>query len=144
METGFALLNLATLPWWVSMLLFPRSRATVRLVTSPWPFIVLAGVYVVLLTSGLVTSPPTSASLDAVTLAALLSSPLGFLTAWAHMLALDLFAGCWVFRDARYYGRVPRVELLLTWWAGPAGLGLYLWRRRQWRGPDGAGPRIVN
>lgn len=142
MTTVFGLLSLATLPWWLSMLLFPRSPATVKLVVSPWPFIGLAGAYVVLLAGGLVAgSGPVS--LDAADLAAAMAGPWGFLTAWAHMLTLDLFAGAWIFRDARFYGRVPRLELVLTWWAGPLGLGLYLWRRRGWRGPDGGG-RIVN
>lgn len=142
METVFALLSLATLPWWLSMLLFPRSRTTVTLVTSPWPFIGLAGAYLLLLLGSLLAGPAPR-SLDAAALAAALSGPWGFLTAWAHMLALDLFAGTWIFRDARYYGRLPRVELLLTWWAGPLGLGVYLWRRRRWSGP-GAPPRILN
>lgn len=142
METVFALLSLATLPWWLSMLLFPKSRATVKLVTSPWPFIALAGAYLALLLGSLLAGPAPR-SLDAAALAAALSGPWGFLTAWAHMLTLDLFAGTWIFRDARYYGRLPRAELLLTWWAGPLGLGVYLWRRRRWSGP-GAPPRILN
>ena len=141
-ETIFGLLNLATLPWWLSMLLFPRTNATVRLVTSPWPFIGLAAAYVSLLATSVVTGPGLG-GLDAASLAAGLSSGPGFLTAWAHMLALDLFAGTWIFRDARFYGRLPRLELLLTWWAGPLGLGLYLWRRRAWSGP-GAPPRTLN
>lgn len=142
METIFGLLNLATLPWWLSMLLFPRTTATVRLVTSPWPFIGLAGAYVALLVTALATGP-AGFGLDAATLAASLGRGPGFLVAWAHMLALDLFAGTWIFRDARFYGRLPRAELLLTWWAGPLGLGIYLWRRRAWSGP-GAPPRTLN
>jgi len=53
MDTVFALISVATLPWWLSMLLFPKSRATVKLVTSPWPFIALAGVYLALLSGSL-------------------------------------------------------------------------------------------
>jgi hypothetical protein len=140
-ETVFALLSVATLPWWLSMLLFPRSPFTVRLVVTPWGVIGLGAVYVALLLGGLLAGG-APASLDAAALAEALSGPWGFLTVWAHLLALDLFAGTWVFRDARYYGRVPRLELLLTWWAGPAGLALYLWRRRSWRGPGGA--RVIN
>lgn len=142
METLFALINLATLPFWLSMLLFPKSPFTVRLVTTPWGVVGLAGLYMLLLLASVVAGPAPR-SLDAAALAAALSSPWGFLVAWTHMLTLDLFAGTWIFRDARYFGKLPRLELLLTWWAGPAGLGLYLWRRRRWRGP-GAGARIVN
>lgn len=141
-ETLFGLLNLATLPWWLSMLLFPRTNATVRMVTSPWPFIGLAAVYLTLLITSIVANP-TFAGLDAASLAASLADGPGFLVVWAHMLTLDLFAGTWLFRDARFYGRLPRIELLLTWWAGPLGLGIYLWRRRAWTGP-GTPPRTLN
>ncbi|MEX2501809.1 MAG: abscisic acid-deficient protein Aba4 family protein, partial [Trueperaceae bacterium] len=125
METVFGLINVATLPWWLSMLLFPSSRATLRMVTSPWPFVVLAAAYLALLLSAIFTGP-APASLDAAALASAFASPWGFLAAWMHMLALDLFAGVWIFRDARFYGRVPRLELLATWWTGPIGLGVYL------------------
>lgn len=128
---AFSLLTVATLPWWLSMLLFPRTPSTRTLVTSPWPFIVLGGAYTVLLLATVVAEGPP-ASLDAEALALAMGRPLGFLTAWAHMIALDLFAGVWMFRDARFYGRLPRAELVLTWVAGPLGVGLYLWRRRQW------------
>jgi hypothetical protein len=141
MDVTFALLNVATLPWWGSMLLFPRTPATVRMVTSVWPFVGFAAAYAALLLATL-AGGGAPASLEASALARTLASPAGFLTVWAHVLALDLFAGTWIFRDARYYGRLPRVELLLTWFAGPLGLGLYLWRRRTWRGPGGA--RVVN
>ncbi len=142
MEALFGLLSLTTLPWWLSMLLFPRSPFTVRLVTSPWGVVGLAAVYLTLLAGSLITGG-LPASLEATALATALAGPWGFLTVWTHMLALDLFAGTWIFRDARFYGRLPRLELLLTWWAGPAGLGLYLLRRRRWRGPDGGG-RLIN
>jgi len=144
METIFGLLNLATLPWWLSMLLFPRTTTTTRLVTSPWPFIALAGVYATLLLAAFGQGGSSGFGFDAASLLAALSTPAGFLTAWAHMLALDLFAGTWIFRDARYYGRLPRVELLLTWWAGPLGLGIYLWRRRSWAGPSGTRTKLIN
>lgn len=142
LDTTFGLLNLATVPWWLSMLLFPRTRATVRLVTSPWPFVALAGVYLTLLVISLASSGSFT-GLDASSLAVFMAGPWGFLTAWAHMLTLNLFVGTWIFRDARYYGQLPRLELLLSWWMGPAGLGLYLWRRRAWTGPGGT-PRTLN
>lgn len=122
------------------MLLFPTSSATTRWVTSPLPYFLLAGTYVMLLLA-LLASGGAPASLEAANLAAAMASPLGFLTAWAHMLALDLFAGTWLFRDAKYYGVTPRLSLVLTWWLGPLGLGWYLYRRRRLRGPA---DRIVN
>ena len=140
MDVAFGLVSLVTLPWWLAMLLFPTSSATTRWVTSPLPYFVLAVTYGLFLISSLL-SGDGPASLEASDLASSFASPLGFLTVWTHMLALDLFAGTWLFRDAKYYGVTPRLSLLLTWWFGPLGLGWYLYRRRRMRGPA---DRIVN
>jgi len=48
------------------------------------------------------------------------------------MITLDLFAGIWIYRDAKVYGKLPRLSLVATWWAGPLGLAIYLVRRRGW------------
>lgn len=134
-EVAFSLLNVATLPWWLSMILFPASRTTVRMTTAHAPFIALGGAYVVALIAGVVAGIASGGGtfgIDAATLAEALSRPWGFVTAWAHMITLDLFAGIWIYRDAKTYGKVPRLALVATWWAGPLGLAIYLVRRRTW------------
>ncbi len=60
---------------------------------------------------------------------------------WTHYLALDLFTGLWIARDADAKG-FPRIAqgavLLLTFLAGPAGLLVWLVvRERRARGPGG-------
>ncbi len=54
------------------------------------------------------------------------------LAVWAHMLALDLFTGVWVYREARRLnapGAVRIVTLFFTLMSGPFGLLLFLlWR----------------
>ena len=140
MDTLFGLLNVLPLPWWLSMLLFPRSRTTRTLVISPWPFIGLAIVEAVLLLAA-VSAGGVPSSLDLTGLWAA-TGAWGFLALWAHLVTLNLFAGVWIFRDARLYGRLPRLELVATFFGGPLGLGLYLWRRRGWSAGDPV--RIVN
>jgi hypothetical protein len=60
---------------------------------------------------------------------------------WTHYLALDLFTGLWIARDAdaKGFSRIAQAPvLLLTFLAGP--LGLLLWlavRERRARGPGG-------
>jgi hypothetical protein len=60
---------------------------------------------------------------------------------WTHYLALDLFTGLWIARDAdaKHFARLaPAPVLLLTFLAGP--LGLLIWlivRERRARGPGG-------
>ena len=128
-ETVFSLLNLLPLPIWLGMLLFPRTRFTQRLVLAYWPYMALAGVYALLLVTALLTG--TGFDLSLAGLRRGLSLEWGFLALWAHLLTLDLFAGVWLFRDAKYWGIEPRPFVLLTLFAGPLGLGAYLLVRRR-------------
>ena len=60
---------------------------------------------------------------------AIFASDGGVVTGWTHYLALDLFAGMWIARDAdaKNFSRLWQVPiLLLTFMAGPAGLLLWL------------------
>ncbi len=60
---------------------------------------------------------------------------------WTHYLALDLFTGLWIARDAdaKGFSRLAQAPVLvLTFLAGPAGLLLWLIaRERRARGPGG-------
>lgn len=131
LDTAHGLLTLLPLPVWVAMLLFPRAGFTRRLVTSNWPLISLGGVSGVLLIAALAASLPGGASLSAEALRAALGTDLGFLAAWSQLLTLALFAGIWVFRDAKYWGFEPVWYLLAIMFCGPLGLALYLWRRER-------------
>jgi len=123
-EFLFSLLNVLPLPLWLGMLLFPRSRFTERLVRAYWPYIALGAIYTLLLVIALATGTGFDLSFDALRRG--LSLEWGFLALWVHLLTLDLFAGVWIFRDAKYWGMEPRPYVLLTLFAGPLGLGSYL------------------
>jgi hypothetical protein len=61
-----------------------------------------------------------------------LSSRQGALAGWAHMLALDLFTGAWIYRQAQQL-RAPAwlriAALFFTLMTGPFGLLIFLiWR----------------
>ncbi len=47
---------------------------------------------------------------------------------WLHFLAISLFAGAWIVRDARKY-LIPKIiiipSLILTYFSGPVGLLIY-------------------
>jgi flagellar biosynthesis protein FliQ len=51
---------------------------------------------------------------------------------WLHFLAISLFAGAWIVRDARKYF-IPKVvtipTLVLTYFTGPVGLLIYWFLR---------------
>lgn len=140
-ENLFNLLNLLPLPIWVSMILFPRTRFTQRLVMSYWPYMVLGGIYALFLVVSLV-SATGGISFSFAALRTGLSAEWAFLAAWAHFVTLDLFVGVWMFRDAKYWGINPTLYLILTLFAGPLGLGLYLFMRQRKSKTDPA--RVVN
>lgn len=112
------------------MLLFPRTRFTQNLVMAYWPFMALGGIYALILLAALVTAP-AGLELSLSALQRNLTADWGLLAAWTHFLTLDLFAGVWIFRDAKYWGVKPLPYLLLTFLVGPVGLGSYLLVRRQ-------------
>jgi hypothetical protein len=134
MEKFYRYVNLFPLPLWLAMIFAPAHPLTERSSRSSAIFGVAALNYLVsLMTSmrnGDDADRPDFFSLQGLGKA--LGTPSGALGAWTHMLALDLFTGAWIYRQARRLGapawvRVP--SLLLTFLAGPFGLLLFLlWR----------------
>ena len=51
---------------------------------------------------------------------------------WIHFLAISLFAGAWIVRDAKKYF-IPKIitipSLILTYFSGPVGLVIYWFLR---------------
>ena len=56
------------------------------------------------------------------------SNEILLLVFWLHFLAISLFAGAWIVRDARKYF-IPKIitipSLILTYFSGPVGLVIY-------------------
>lgn len=130
---AYALINGSSAPIWLAMIVAPRSRLTRRLVQAAAPLFVGLGLtYDVLLASGFVQSGKVIDFTDPDAVREALSNPDVFLAGWAHYIAFDLFVGRWIWEDALALGRAPRLALLLTWLAGPAGLSLYLVQRQRW------------
>lgn len=139
----YLLVNALPMPFWIMAIARPRHRLSKRLARTDVLLLLAGAIYALLLAYALVmivtggtTGVPTG-TIDFTTpdgLAALFGTPFGALTGWAHMLALDLATGMWIFRNAeRYFAGVwvVRVCLFFTLMSGPFGLLLYLfWRRR--------------
>lgn len=126
----FALLNASTAPWWLCMIVFPRTRLTARLVGAAPAVLAGLGVsYGALLVRALGEGDGLDYS-DPDSVIATLTRPDGFLAGWAHYVAFDLFVGRWIWYTALDEGRGCRVALLLTWLFGPLGLTLFMLQRR--------------
>jgi hypothetical protein len=135
MNKLFQYINSFPMPLWLAMMFAPRHPLTERASRSSAILGIAALHYVISLIIAMRSSNENSAqgnftSLNGVNV--LLSTRQGTLAAWAHMLALDLFTGAWIFRqcrklDAPAWVRIP--SLFGTLMAGPAGLLFFLvWR----------------
>ena len=117
------------MPFWLLMLLWPRASLTARVIGSPWIVAGPLALYTALVLPRLAGLLPAVAHPQLATIAGLLGTPAGATLAWAHFLALDLFAGRWIFLDARARGLgrwATTPVLLLTSLFAPLGLGVYL------------------
>lgn len=140
MDGLFNLYVLAPMLLWGAMLLFPRRRFTIQAVQSPWPFVALGVLAAVPLLAAVIAHGIPSLSLaDA---AALFGSSWGALLAVADLATLSLFAGVWIFRDARYWSLAAAPFVIATLLLGPVGLAAYLVVR--WRRNRQAPTRVVN
>ncbi len=126
---AFLIMNALVMPFWLAMILRPRDRWVYRMAN---PFLVpvafgLVYVYALYLLVT-VTGVPPLAGVEVGALRSFINHPLIFLVIWAHYLAVDLFLGMTLFRDAaRRNMRIP-AELVLCWVFGPLGLVVYVVR----------------
>lgn len=138
MDRFFQYLNALPIPLWLAMMFAPRHPLTERASRSSTIFALAAVNYIVALALALRQGRAAGVKGDFTSLRgvnALLGTPGGTLAAWAHMLALDLFTGAWIYHQCRRLAapawvRIP--SLFGTLMAGPAGLLFFLgWRA--WR-----------
>ena len=128
---AYTAVNASSAPFWLAMIIAPRSRLTVRLMQAVTPLqVALGAAYDGFLASGVAESGKMVDFGNPDAVRAALTQPDFFLAGWTHYIAFDLFVGRWIWEDAASRGRAPRLALFLTWMAGPAGLSLYLVQRR--------------
>ena len=125
----FSISNLSVMPFWLSLILAPRTRWTDRLVRSPLIVLPAVAIYAALVLPALGLVLPAVARPELSTVSRLLGSPVGATAAWAHFLAFDLFVARWIYLDARerpWPAPLLSAVLLATLLLGPLGLGAYL------------------
>lgn len=141
MDSFFKYLNFFPIPLWLAMMFAPRHPVTERLGRSSTIFGLGALHYVIAIIVGIKHGAQEreqaglSPKIDLTSLNGtrdLLSTRSGTLAGWAHMLALDLFTGGWIYRQSRQLnapGWVRVGSLFFTLMTGPFGLLLFLlWR----------------
>lgn len=128
-EKLFNLAFPAALPFWALIILVPGWSWTRRIIASPLIVLVPLAVYFATVATILSEFAAEMVSPDLAGVQALLSTPAGTATAWAHLIAFDLFIGRWMYldsRESRISGLVMAPLLILTILLSPFGLTLYL------------------
>jgi hypothetical protein len=135
MEGFFRYINSLPMPLWLAMIFAPRHPLTERASRSGPVFVVMTAHYLGALIAAIVQGRRVGLESNLLTLDGVrtgMSTRTGAAAAWTHMLALDLFAGTWIYRECRRldapdWVRVP--SLFGTLMAGPLGLLFFLiWR----------------
>ena len=131
-ENIYLWVNLGILPFWLMLIIIPNSKFTQILVNSIVLPLILSATYVyllyqtILLDESLLDVFKLYLSLD--NLYTVFATEAFLLIFWIHFLALNLFLGCWVSRDAIKYN-ISRglvfIPLILIYFTGPLGLVLY-------------------
>jgi hypothetical protein len=119
----FSLSNLFVLPFWALMILLPNWSITRRVMESYIPFVVLAGLYLYLLT-GTITSESAQALANPqlADIARFFADQKAAATGWTHFLVMDLFVGRWIYWEGQKTGIFTTHSILLCLFAGPLGL----------------------
>jgi len=128
LETLFTVANYSVLPFWLLLIVAPRSSWTQRLVNGPVFVLLLTPIYAYLLFGyGPAPEGMEFRSLYGVMIG--FSAPHIVVAGWIHVLIFDLFVGAWETRDAERRG-IPHLWvipcLITTLMIGPVGLLLYV------------------
>ena len=131
-ETLYMWVNLGVLPLWLMIIVFPRSHLCKYLVTSIFPYFILSGAYIfVLYRSYLLGYDFTgnfSLYLGLDELSRLFDSHLYLMIFWTHFVAINLFIGGWIVKDAQKFNInkiLLAIPLIITYLIGPIGLFIY-------------------
>ena len=128
----FLYVNFGIIPFWLMLIFIPASKFTKIIVNSVIIPLILSIAYVyVLYQSALLDEPFVDIfrlyiSLD--NLYTVFATESFLLVFWLHFIALNLFIGSWVSRDAFKYNikkKVTFVPLILIYLSGPLGLVIY-------------------
>jgi apolipoprotein N-acyltransferase len=129
-ELQFQLVNIVPLPFWFLMIFLPGWWVTRRLMETHLAPALFALLYAVLILPALPAILPMLASPPNLeTIRNELTKPEGFVVAWIHYLAFDLFVGRWIYLDSRERGASVWLAgpcLFLTLMLGPLGYLCYL------------------
>ena len=133
-ETLFTVTNYWALVGWIALAFLPRGPRILTLILYAGVALLCLAYAVMLgaIMSGLWDAEGPDKAMDFTTLAGvmtLFATKGGAVVGWTHYLAIDLFTGMWIARDAdnKGFSRLLQIPFLfLTLMFGPVGLLLWL------------------
>ena len=131
-EMIYLWLNIGVLPFWFILVFFPYSRVCKIFTISIFPLIIFSLVYGFLIYKIFLSSynflNNFNLYLSFENLQSLFEEKYFLILFWIHFLAINLFIGSWVSRDAIKYSIPKKIvvfPLALIYFAGPLGLVVY-------------------
>ncbi len=131
-EMVYLWLNIGVIPFWIMLIFFPNSKLGSIFVSSIFPIFILSGAYIFVIYKSFLGSynfvDNFSLYIGINNLSDLFSNQEFLIIFWIHFLAINLFCGAWMSRDAsrlqisKYLIFFP---LLTTYFIGPLGVFIY-------------------
>ena len=124
--------NFGILPFWLMLIIIPRSKFTQFFVNSIILPVILSAIYIYIIYQAILLEEPIFEflklylSLD--NLYTLFANESFLLLFWLHFIAINLFLGSWISNDGVKYNMsrgLVSVPLILVYITGPLGLVIY-------------------
>jgi len=124
--------NLGLIPFWLMLIIIPNSKFTQFFINSVILPLILSVTYVYIIYQTILLDEPVfdvfKLYLGLDNLYTLFATESFLLVFWLHFLALNLFLGSWISRDAVKYNMsriIVLLPLIFVYFTGPLGLVLY-------------------
>ena len=131
-ENIYLWVNFCILPFWIMLIIIPNSRLTQIFVNSIVLPLVLATTYIYVIYQAIILDESIidifKLFLSLENLYIVFASESFLLVFWIHFLALSLFLGSWVSRDAIKYNISKKIlvfPLIIIYFTGPLGFVIY-------------------
>jgi hypothetical protein len=128
LENIFSLAGALAMLGWAGLIFLPGRKFVVEVLVRVLIPAAIALLYLYLMAANLNASPADGGFGSLAAVKSLFTVDALLLAGWVHYLAFDLFVGSWEVSDSRDQGLHHLLVipcLLLTFMAGPIGLGLY-------------------
>jgi len=131
-EMFYLWVNIGVLPFWMLIIFFPQSHLCKYLATSIFPIFLLSSAYIFILYKAYLGSfdfaNNFSLYLGLSNVSKLFRDEYYLLMFWTHFVAINLFIGGWILKDAQklYVNKILLAfPLIVTYLIGPVGIFLY-------------------